>query len=95
MSRIGLRDKENRPTLMYKGRDLLTISRTLPKDYGRNVARFMWSSEELTGRMLSPQRGTKHLDFPQDQKDVFRGNSFLVGVSEVFLSVQRDCSIFC
>ena len=80
MSRIDLRDKENRPTLMYKGRDLLTISGTLPKDYARNVARFMWSSEELTGRMLSPQRGTKRQDFPQDQKDVFRGNSFLVGV---------------
>ena len=77
VSRIDLRDKENRPTLMYKGKDLLTLGGTLPKDYGRNVARFMWSSEELIGRMLSPQRGTKQLDFPQGQKDIFRGNSFL------------------
>ena len=77
VSRIDLRDKYERPTIMYKGRDLLTLGRTLPKDYGHNVARYIWSSEELIGRMLSQQRATERLDFPQDLKDIFRGTSVL------------------
>ena len=64
---------------MFDGKDLLTFPGDAPSLYGRNIARVLWSKEELASCIMSPGKYLEYMQTPRvamtpTRKALFRGN---------------------
>ena len=64
---------------MFDGKDLLTLPGDAPSLYGRNIARVLWSKEELASCIMSPGKDLEYMQTPRvamtpTRKALFRGN---------------------
>ena len=67
-----------RVSKMYKGEDLLECAGDAPTLYGRNIARKLWSKEELINSIMSPGKDLEFMEYPRSpltptRKALFRG----------------------
>ena len=65
-------------TKMYDGKDLLSLPGDMPSMYGRNIARVLWSKEELKSLIMSPGKNLDYTRSPRlalspKRKAIFRG----------------------
>ena len=63
---------------MFNGKDLLSYPGDVPTQYGRNLARVLWSKEELISCIMSPGKDLEYMQAPRTpmtptRKALFRG----------------------
>ena len=70
--------EEQAVSKMFEGRDLLSYPGEVPSLYGRNIARVLWSKEELVSCIMSPGKDLEYMQSPRTpmspkRKALFRG----------------------
>ena len=63
---------------MFNGKDLLAYPGDVPSQYGRNIARALWSKDELITQIMSPGKDLEFMQAPRSpmtptRKALFRG----------------------
>ena len=66
---------------MHNGVNLLECAGDVPTLYGRNIARHLWSKEELMNCIMSPGKDMEFMEVPRSpmtptRKALFRGSIF-------------------
>ena len=80
---------------MFNGKDLLSYPGDVPTQYGRNIARVLWSKEELISCIMSPGKDLEYMQAPRTpmtptRKALFRG---MFNKSFKIKEKETDCGL--
>ena len=83
---------EERVRKIFNGEDLLDCPGDVPTLYGRNIARKLWSREELINNIMSPGKDLEFMDVPRSpmtptRKALFRGKMIPASSSDSFVQL--------
>ena len=75
-------DENDQVAKIFNGKDLLGFPGDAPSTYGRNIARALWSKDELMTGIISPGKDLEFMQAPRSpltptRKAIFRGQSTL------------------
>ena len=74
----------------FNGKDLLSFPGDVTSLYGRNIARVLWSKEELVSCIMSPGKDLEYMQSPRlpmtpTRKALFRGGFKTFHESRIFV----------